>query len=197
MTVDEQSWGFRRNINLEDVLTPEDILSLLVSTVSCGGNMLINVGPSKEGTIIPIFEERLRQMGTWLKTNGEAIYATVPWSHQNDSLASETPVWYTAGKDNLKSYVYALVIGWPSDGKITLGSVKSSQEQTKVEFLGLKESNLSYAETANGLQIQFPSLNQVISECGDGCKWVHVLKMNDVQPVYNFYDNEIEVIALN
>jgi len=31
--------------------------------VSCGGNILINVGPTKEGTIAPIFQERLRGLG--------------------------------------------------------------------------------------------------------------------------------------
>lgn len=46
----------------------------------------MNVGPTKEGTIIPIFEERLRQMGEWLSINGEGVYGSKPWKHQNDSV---------------------------------------------------------------------------------------------------------------
>lgn len=48
--------------------------------------MLINVGPTKEGTIKPIYEERLRQLGSWLSVVGEAVYASKPWTHQNDSI---------------------------------------------------------------------------------------------------------------
>jgi alpha-L-fucosidase len=179
MTVDKDSWGNRRNIEFSEILTPVEILSLLVSTVSCGGNILINVGPTKEGTIIPIFEERLRQMGTWLKTNGEAIYATTHWVHQNDSLATDTPVWYTAGKGDLVDNVYALVIGWPADNILTLGSVMGA---SSIEFLGLDGSTLSFTETEAGLQITFPALNVVWSECGNGCQWVYALKITKAVP---------------
>ena len=53
--------------------------------------MLMNVGPTREGTIRPIFEERLRQLGAWLKVNGEAIYSSVPWKYQQDETNKE--VW--------------------------------------------------------------------------------------------------------
>ena len=62
------------------------------SFFSNGGNALINIGPTSYGKIIPVFEERLRQMGSWLKVNGEAIYSSVPWKYQNDT--GNTHVWY-------------------------------------------------------------------------------------------------------
>lgn len=45
----------------------------MADTVSKGGNLLVDVGPTKEGTIPVIMQERLMQMGNWLKINGEAV----------------------------------------------------------------------------------------------------------------------------
>jgi hypothetical protein len=54
--------------------------------------MLMDVCPTKDGRIIPFFQERLRQLGSWLGVNGEAIYSTIPWSHQHDTLTGK--IWY-------------------------------------------------------------------------------------------------------
>jgi alpha-L-fucosidase len=114
LTIDRQSWGFRRNAVLSDYNSTPDLLKEMATTVSCGGNMLLNVGneivfgqcyltlnrkrryrlkyidllspgPTHYGQIPPIYEERLRQIGQWLNINGEAIYGSRPWIYQNDT----------------------------------------------------------------------------------------------------------------
>jgi alpha-L-fucosidase len=55
-------------------LTPiQELLLTLAQTVSNGGNLLVNVGPNKDGVIPVIMQERLKQLGQWLRINGEAV----------------------------------------------------------------------------------------------------------------------------
>ena len=75
-TIDSASWGYARDDGISSYLNITTLLYEIVSTVSYGGNVLINVGPTADGRIATIFQERLLQMGSWLKINGEAIYET-------------------------------------------------------------------------------------------------------------------------
>ncbi len=43
-TIDKKSWGFRRNAALSDYYSTPELLKEMVKTISCGGNMLLNVG---------------------------------------------------------------------------------------------------------------------------------------------------------
>ncbi|GFT63873.1 alpha-L-fucosidase [Nephila pilipes] len=150
MTLDKGSWGFRRNVDLSGFLTAEELITTLAETVSCGGNLLINVGPTSDGRIIPLFEERLRQFGSWMKVNGESIYGSSPWTAQNDTL---TPgVWYTSKGKN----VYAIVLNWPKNNILQLGSLQLDPED-EIYMLGVS-SPLEFTQRKKILSVTFPYL---------------------------------------
>ncbi|ENN77167.1 hypothetical protein YQE_06306, partial [Dendroctonus ponderosae] len=159
MTIDRDSWGYRRNARLADYLTPLDLLTALARTISCGGNLLINIGPSKEGTINPIFEERLTQLGNWLSLNGEAIYSSRPWTVQNDSV--NPSVWYTT-RDHV---VYAITLEWPQEDRVILGSASElfGSLDTTVTLLGNNEE-LEWIWELDQIKVQLPNKAQVASE---------------------------------
>lgn len=70
------SFGYNRNENLADYETSDALIKMLIQKVSRGGNLLLDIGPAADGTIPVIMQQRLSDLGTWLKINGEAIYAT-------------------------------------------------------------------------------------------------------------------------
>ena len=75
MTIaDHCGWGYvRNNPNFKTV---PQLLQDLVTAAKDEGNLLLNVGPKPDGTIRREEVVRLRAMGKWLKTNGEAIYGS-------------------------------------------------------------------------------------------------------------------------
>lgn len=81
------SFGYNAEEGLEHILSPQQLTGLLSSTVGNNGNLLINVGPMADGTIPALQEQSLRGMGDWLRTNGQAIYATRP--DEQASLAAD------------------------------------------------------------------------------------------------------------
>ena len=98
------SFGFNRNENLSDYLSARELLETLCSLVSKGGNFLLNIGPDADGMIPVIMEERLLQMGDWLRVNGDAIYGTRIYSKE-----AQEGVYYTRKGDD----VYAIINRFP------------------------------------------------------------------------------------
>lgn len=72
----KDGWGFR--FNDESYKSVRDLLRHLVEAASMGGNLLLNVSPDGNGVIPPEDSDRLKQIGTWLKTHGDSIFGTKP-----------------------------------------------------------------------------------------------------------------------
>jgi alpha-L-fucosidase len=168
LTIDAHSWGYRRNANFSDMLTIDELLYQLASTVACGGNMLLNVGPTAEGMLIPVFVERLLQIGAWLDVNGDSIYSTVPWRSQNDTAAN---VWYT----QKGTTVYAILLSWPANNQVVL-TQPITTSSTSVSMLGF--GPLKWMSGPKGtLVVTLPSVP--ISQLPNPHAWV--LQLNNVQ----------------
>lgn len=167
MTIDRGSWGYRREAKVSDMLNTHQLITELVRAVSCGGNLLVNIGPTHDGRIVPYFEERLRQMGAWLKVNGEAIYSTSPWSHQNDTQTKN--IWYTRNRTEhitvqngnavATTTIYVFLLQWPERTILNLGAPQPSVVTT-IRMLGY-EQNLEWAtqlDNTAGMQVHIPNI---------------------------------------
>lgn len=67
-------WGYK--LVDQDYKSAETLLRLLICTSGKGANLLLNVGPQPNGQIPAVAIERLKEMGEWLRANGETIYGT-------------------------------------------------------------------------------------------------------------------------
>jgi len=103
------TWGYKRNDS--NWKSTQVLIRNLIDIASKGGNYLLNVGPTAEGIIPLPSVERLKEVGAWLKVNGEAIYAT------KASPFAYLP-WGRATIKNNKLYLH--IFDYPSNGKIKI-----------------------------------------------------------------------------
>jgi alpha-L-fucosidase len=100
------SFGYSRFETPKDYMTRERCVETLVSCVSRGGNLLLNVGPTADGRIPAIMQDRLLAIGRWLDVNGEAIYGTTCWSAAPKDFVKRR-IYFTRKVDAVYMIVFA------------------------------------------------------------------------------------------
>lgn len=144
------SYGFNRAENLHDYQSSQDLIMELVDIVSRGGNLLLNVGPTADGRIPVIMQQRLADIGAWLAVNGEAIYETTERTVSKESGNGIT-IYYTE-KDKA---LYAIFKDWIRN-PVTI-TLEKDQQVKMVSMLGLQKE-ISWEQNGETLTIELPLL---------------------------------------
>ena len=96
------SWGYYRDEATWK--SAEQLIQMLITTVACGGNLLMNVGPTARGTFDQRALDALATYGAWMRLHARSIYGCT----QSD-FAAPAGVRYTQTGDRLYAHIYT----WP------------------------------------------------------------------------------------
>lgn len=143
MTMND-TWGYKSYD--DNWKSTQTLIHNLVDIVSKGGNYLLNVGPTAEGTIPQPSIERLKEISTWMKANGEAIYAT-------QASPFSRPEWgrCTRKEHDDKTMLYLHVFDWSADCKL---DVPVSNKVLACELLQNSSRKFDVTQGEEGLTVQ-------------------------------------------
>ncbi|MBI5707832.1 MAG: alpha-L-fucosidase [Armatimonadetes bacterium] len=107
------NWGY--NAADKNFKSTKSMVQMLVDIASKGGNYLMNIGPKADGTFPDESIQRLKEIGVWMRQNGESIYGSsaspfkkLPWGRA------------TTKKLGNNTRIYLHVFDWPSGGKLVV-----------------------------------------------------------------------------
>ena len=130
MTFNDGEWGYGQRVE-DDWASVRDVLRMLRTAASAGGNLLLNIGPMADGTVDPQAVLRLRALGRWARANGEAMYGPM------EPMSSRLETWASHGYWTLKgsaAYLWNLR-SYPAGGMI-VGGLKTKVKRVSILATG-------------------------------------------------------------
>jgi len=192
------SYGYNRNEPLSNYRTAKELIWMFADLVARGGNLLLNIGPTADGRIPDVMQDRLREMGEWLAINGEAIYGSRPWTRSAQWSDGKPPeqgfgefrvkydILETAGQKSRNGIavkqvfftkkpeaLYAITPGWPGDS-LVLRDVQPAPG-TSVTMLGVT-APLKWRKQGRNLVIETPRLS--VDELP--CRYAYTFKITGI-----------------
>jgi len=188
-SISKTSWGYVTN---QVFKSSDSLVEDLVDIVSKNGCLLLNIGPKADGTIPDEEQQILREMGGWLKMNGEAIYGTRSWTKFGEGPTVVEDGTMKNDTDNHQqefvpadfrftrkgSTLYAIGLVWPKGGgSISIKSFASGQTNLTIKSVSLigHAGLLKFEQDQDGLRVVLPEMPP--------CDYAYVLKLTPVAPV--------------
>lgn len=147
MTMNEH-WGY--NAADKNYKSTKELIHSLCDIASKGGNFLLNVGPTAEGEIPPESVERLREIGRWMRVNGEAIYGT-----RASPIAGLAWGRCTSKRGPSGTTLYLHVFEWPESGALRIDGLAGTP--ARAYLLADRSRRLETSRDEHALVIRVPS----------------------------------------
>lgn len=169
-----QSFGYNREDTDENVLSPDELIDMFTRIVSENGNLLLMINLDGTGALPEIQASRLRELGAWLKVNGEAIYGSRPWRISNQD---EGKIRFTQSKDG--GVIYVICTDFPKD-KLLLNTIHLNRN-SRITMLGAEETELEWNQpivswAKRALEISIP--DELYAKRKNEHAWVFKLELN-------------------
>lgn len=146
MTMND-TWGYKSyDTNWK---TSERMIRNLLDIAAKGGNYLLNVGPKADGTIPEESIARLKEVGAWMKVNGEAIYGS-----KGSPLPQQDWGRCTRKEKDGATTLYLSVFDWPVNGMLEVKGLKNDIRSASILSSG---KSLKTSRAGDNAVIQLPS----------------------------------------
>ncbi len=144
------TWGFSAHDH--NWKSTRELLRNLIDIVSKGGNYLLNIGPDANGVIPGGSVERLKEIGAWMKVNGEAVHGS------GANPFPEAPAWgrcTTRALADGDSRIYLHVFDWPRDGKLEVKNLRN--EVKNATLLAAPDTEVTFSTSNGDLVLSLPT----------------------------------------
>lgn len=144
MTIPPNGWGYMKDWSGLYTKTTDDILNLLMHSVSMNGNFVLNFGPDGDGNMHPGEDLLAKELGEWVKINGEAIYGV-----RHAGLTPSKLGYFTKKEDTL----YLTVFNRPVNNIVRIAVPKKSKEVPVSASLLVNGQKLTVKHSDVGLDL--------------------------------------------
>ncbi len=135
------SWGW---IPDDPVMSLEDVITMLVNVFVRDGNVLLNVGPDRDGVIPEEAVVRLKEVGAWMRQSGEGVYGTRGGPFE--------PVDRVYGSTYNKNHIYIHILDMDEFQQMKLPPI--NEKIVKCTVLG--QESVTFEQDDEGILLHIP-----------------------------------------